>query len=80
MRPIAAALALALVACTKPDDTTRILEQSGYTHVQVTGWRPFSAGTGDSFATGFEVVSPSGARVSGVVTAGFLKGGTIRLD
>lgn len=67
-------------ACTQPDKTTKILTQQGYTNIVITGWRPFSAGEGDSFATGFKATAPNGETVSGVVTGGFLKGATVRFD
>lgn len=56
---------LALAACTDDDNATRVLQQSGYTQIKITG---------------FEAVSPAGAQVSGAVTGGPFKGNTIRLD
>ncbi len=68
-------------ACTHPDTALRVLESSGYTEVEITGWRPFSKGEDDWFSTGFRAKSPSGANTTGVVTGGlFLKGNTIRVD
>lgn len=66
--------------CTSPDDTVRVLEQQGYTNIKITGWRPMMAGKDDTFSTGFEATSPSGAHVTGAVTGGWMKGNTIRLD
>lgn len=68
------------MACTQEDDTIRILKQNGYSNIVITGWRPFMASKGESFSTGFEAVSPNGSKVSGVVTSGWFKGKTIRLD
>lgn len=64
----------------KPDEATRILRQSGYTQIEITGWRPFAAGNDDTFSTGFRAKSPSGETVTGTVTSGWFKGGTVRLD
>ena len=64
----------------RPDEATRILRQSGYTQIEITGWRPFAAGKDDTFSTGFRAKSPSGETVTGTVTSGWFKGGTVRLD
>ena len=64
----------------KPDEATRILRQSGYTQIEITGWRPFAAGQDDTFSTGFRAKSLSGETVTGTVTSGWFKGGTVRLD
>lgn len=80
---IAALIALGLAiptALTRPDEAARILRQSGYKNIQITGWRPFISSDEDVFSTGFEATSPNGERVTGAVTSGVLKGGTIRLD
>ena len=69
-----------LSSCTKSDETTRVLEQSGYKNVEITGWRPFSKSKDDTFSTGFRAISPSGQVVTGTVSSGILKGSTIRLD
>lgn len=71
---------LTLVGCTRPDDTRRVLEQSGYIQIEITGYRPFMAGKDDSFSTGFKAKAPNGQMVTGAVTGGWLKGNTIRLD
>jgi len=71
---------LSLSGCSRPDHTARLSELNGYTQVEITGWRPFMAGENDTFSRGFRATSPSGARVSGAVTGGFLKGSTIRFD
>lgn len=66
--------------CTKPKDATRVLEQQGYSDIQITGWRPFMADKNDVFSTGFKAKSPNGSEVTGAVTRGIFKGSTIRLD
>lgn len=81
MKKLAILLALvALTSCTRPELTKRVLEDQGYTEIQITGWRPFQASSGGGWATGFEAKSPAGKRVAGTVTTGILKGSTIRLD
>ena len=68
-------------ACTRPDTARQILEQQGYTDIEITGWRPFMAGKDDSVSTGFEATAPNGQRVSGAVTGGLVfKGSTVRFD
>ncbi len=79
---IVVAVSLVIIApkaCTDETTTRRVLEQNGYKNVTITGYRFFN-GTKDTFVTGFEATSPSGNRVSGVVSNGFLKGATIRFD
>lgn len=71
---------LLLASCTKPEQSTRVLEDSGYTNIVITGWRPFMASDSDSFSTGFQATAPNGRTVSGAVTSGWFKGHTIRLD
>lgn len=72
---------LALPNClTQPEEATRILSASGYTGIEITGWRPFAAGKDDTFSTGFRAVAPNGTIVTGAVTSGLFKGHTIRLD
>lgn len=67
--------------CTRPDDTKRLLQQQGFSDVEITGWRPFMAGKDESVSTGFEATAPNGERVSGAVTGGFFfKGATVRFD
>ena len=86
MKAIVAIAAIALLAfaipsaLTRPDDAVRILSQSGYTEIEITGWRPLMAGKDDTFSTGFRAKSPGGAIVTGAVTSGWLKGSTIRMD
>jgi hypothetical protein len=71
---------LLVTGCTDPRGTARVLEQNGYTDVEITGWRPLAADKGDYFATGFRAKSVTGTEVTGTVTRGWFKGNTIRLD
>jgi hypothetical protein len=65
---------------TEPESATRVLTQSGYHNVHITGYRWFACGEGDYYATGFWASSPSGELVTGTVCEGWLKAKTIRLD
>lgn len=67
-------------ACTRPDDAMRVLRQSGYTNIEITGWRPWLASDSDDFSTGFRATAPNGEIVTGAVCSGLFKGQTIRLD
>lgn len=74
---------LVAAACggfTDPKGATRVLQDQGYTNIEITGWRPFAGSDDDTFHTGFSATSPGGRRVTGVVTSGFFKGNTVRLD
>lgn len=73
-------MALVLVACSAPDESTRTLEKSGYTNIETTGWEPFSCGEKDSFSTGFRATNPSGQPVEGVVCCGVIKRCTVRFS
>lgn len=81
-----ALLVIAVVAIkgygmTDAADARRVLEQSGYTHVQITGYRWFTCGKGDYYQTGFAATSPNGSQVTGTVCKGLLfKSQTIRMD
>lgn len=85
---IAALLILLLVGlfvlfpqgCTQPDETRRVLNAQGYTHVEITGYRPFMGSKDEPFSTGFRAVSPAGVVVTGAVTTGGFRGHTVRLD
>lgn len=80
----ACAIALLVIATsgglTDRDATTELLRKNGYKNITITGWRPLMAGEDDTFSTGFEATTPTGERVSGAVTSGWLKGSTIRFD
>lgn len=64
-----------------PKGAERILKDSGYTQIEITGWRPFSKSKDDFYSTGFKAKSVNGAVVTGTVTKGLLfKGSTVHLD
>lgn len=68
------------IGCIDETGTTRVLRDQGYTDIYITGWRPFSGSKDDQFHTGFEATTPTGKKITGVVTSGIFKGHTIRFD
>lgn len=72
-------LAFTLIACSSPDDATRVLKAQGFTHIQTRG-AFFGCGRGEVFRTRFTAKSVTGESVTGVVCSGWLKGSTIRYD
>ena len=58
---------LLLSACTRPEHSVGVLDEAGYTKINITGYHFFGCGRDDRFRTGFEATSPKGKRVSGVV-------------
>jgi hypothetical protein len=70
--------ALATAACADPATAQRALEQAGYKNITLTGHTWFGCGKDDNYSTGFVATSVSGAKVTGVVCNGWLKGATIR--
>ena len=70
-----------LTACTNADSARRVLEENGYSDIQMTGYRFFMCGKEDFYHSGFAAKGPTGRSVSGVVCQGLLfKGSTIRFD
>lgn len=75
------ALATALLSgCSDGPKAARVLSDAGYKDVHITGYRVFGCSDDDTFTTGFNAVSVSGKRVTGVVCSDFLKAATIRVD
>lgn len=72
--------ALLLTGCTSSDHATKVLTDQGYTHIEITGWKPYACDKNDTFSTGFRAISPGGREVSGVVCEGILKDATIRFE
>lgn len=70
----------ALTACTDSNKTIRVLEDQGFTDIEITGYEPFACSKDDDFATGFRAKSVTGKTVTGTVCSGFLKGATVRFD
>lgn len=78
---ILAILIVGLSGCTQPDHAEKVLLDAGYSHIEITNYRPFACDSKDDiFATGFTAIGPTGRNVSGVVCEGFFKNATIRLD
>jgi len=72
---------LALIGCTKPDNSIRTLQSMGYSSIEITGYKFFACSEDDFYSTGFEAVSPNGNLVEGSVCRGFwFKGDTIRVQ
>lgn len=69
-----------LTSCTDSNKTSRILENEGYTNIEMTGHRFFGCGEHDSFKTGFKAINNNKKQVTGVVCSGYFSGGNIRLD
>lgn len=68
-----------LSACTAPNEARRILEQQGYTNIEIKGYSLLTCSEDDWFRTGFKATSPAGQQVQGVVCRGlFFKNSTIR--
>jgi uncharacterized lipoprotein YehR (DUF1307 family) len=76
---IAVVLIVAMSGCTAENEARRVLENDGFTNIQLKGWSPFSCDQKDTFATGFEA-DKNGRHVKGVVCSGVLKGATIRFN
>jgi hypothetical protein len=73
-------LVATLTGCTDPKRATRVLNQQGFSDIQMTGYRFFICDKNDTFSTGFKAISPSGSDVTGAVCEGWLKGATVRFD
>ena len=70
-----------LTSCTNTKNAKRVLEISGYTNIEMTGYRFFGcSGDDEDFHDGFKAKAPNGEIVTGVVCSGVYKGSTIRLD
>ncbi len=80
MKKILLVVAVLLSGCTSSSEAMRALESTGYSNINITGYRFFLCDDKDTFSTGFEATGQNGRRVSGAVCSGFLKGATIRLD
>lgn len=54
MKKLIAIIAIAsLAGCSAPERAKRVLDNSGYTEIEITGYSPFSCGKDDTFSTGF---------------------------
>lgn len=73
------AVAINWKACTSPSTATRVLTESGYTQIEITGHAWFACDEKDTFATAFKAKGPTGQQVSGAVCSGIFKNNTVRL-
>lgn len=74
---------LMLTGCDGKADAKRVLEEEGYTQVEMTGYRWTGCSEDDFYHEGFKATTVAGRRVSGVVCGGnslFGKSWTIRRD
>jgi hypothetical protein len=73
------ALAVSTVSCSDPDTARRVLDENGYTDVEIGGYDAFGCAKDDDYTTTFAATSPGGRRVHGVVCSSlWSKGATIR--
>lgn len=72
--------ALVFSSCTDEEGAEKVLKRSGYTSVDAGGYDFFNGSKDDVYVTKFKATAPNGERVSGVVTKGWFKGSTIRLN
>ena len=70
-----------LDSCSDPSTSRRILEENGYTDIQITGYKWVGCSNDDDYTTGFQAISPAGALISGTVCSSmFWKNATIRFN
>lgn len=80
MQAILLIAALTLVGCIEPANAKRVLEDAGYSNVEIIGYDIFSCSDDDTLHTGFTATGPTGRPVRGTVCSGlFFKNSTIRL-
>lgn len=65
--------------CSQPEEARRILEEEGYSNIEIHGWSLFACGKDDSTSDLFTATSSAGVEVHGVVCGSwFTKGFTVR--
>ena len=72
------ALCFLLASCDGKTTSTTILEEQGYTNVEITGYNLFACSQDDMYRLNFTAISPNKTPVRGVVCSAPLKGYTIR--
>jgi hypothetical protein len=80
---IIALCAILLTSCTQPERTTRILDEQGYSEIQIHPYNfmtLFACSEDDTFRTPFTATAQNGNKVRGVVCSGIFKGSTVRFD
>ncbi len=75
------AVLLLATACTNNNDAMRVLQENGFTDIQMTGYNWFACSKDDTYHSGFTAKSVTGVQVSGTVCQGLLfKNSTIRFN
>lgn len=73
-------LLLTLVAgCTDEPRSRRVLEEAGYSSIQITGYAFGECSDSDDYHTEFSAKGPTGKSVTGAVCCGIVKSCTIRI-
>ena len=67
-----------LSSCSGASTSEILLEEQGYTNVEITGFNVFACSEDDMYRYNFTATNPNGKRVKGVVCSAPLKGSTIR--
>ncbi len=68
-----------MTGCANPDKTTYVLQNDGYSDINITGYKAFSCAEEDLYATGF-TARKNGNFIIGTVCGGGGVGYTIRFD
>lgn len=66
------------VACTSEARAREVLDEQGFTDVEMTGYVWAACSDDDVTHTGFRATNPKGRKVEGVVCCGWLKSCTVR--
>lgn len=73
-------IVLFLTACTDEPTAYRVLQNDGFTEIQMTGYNIFACSEDDFFHTGF-IATKNNHRIAGTVCSGLLfKNATIRFE
>ena len=67
-----------VTSCDGGASSEVLLEEQGYTNVQITGYNPFACSEDNFYKYNFTAINPNGKQVKGVVCSAPLKGYTIR--
>jgi hypothetical protein len=67
-----------LTACSGASTSRVLLEEQGYSNVEIQGYNVFACSEDDFYRYNFTATNPNGKPVKGVVCSAPLKGSTIR--
>ena len=70
--------AILLSSCSGASTSEILLEEQGYTNVEITGFNLFACSEDDLYRYNFTATNSNGKQVKGVVCSAPLKGSTIR--